>query len=324
MNINEFADNQINYAQHENKCENDEIQQELSNHDLQYLQKNAIILAPLTISCMASGINNNTKYILQSAVGGMLELPLHRFKNGEVVKVESLANNDFSIQGVVIKVTESQIIVLTKQEVTTGEIPERLKMFKMANSVSFKRMINAMNDLKRLSDDPSDLVKVLFNQMEPTFNNIEKIDFVDEMLNDSQKRAVKHCLQANDLALIHGPPGTGKTQTLIEIIKQFVNRGKKVLVCGPSNISVDNIVERLGHSKLEIVRLGHPARILDSVLLHSLEYRLQFSDGGQIVNDVRKDLNNNLQALGKCRRKGDRRVIYQELKNLRTEVTIGY
>jgi DNA polymerase alpha-associated DNA helicase A len=75
-------------------------------------------------------------------------------------------------------------------------------------------------------------------------------------LNPSQKEAVDFVLRANHLSLIHGPPGTGKTHVCVEIINQLVKRGEKVLVCGPSNISVDNLVERLGKCKLDIVRLG--------------------------------------------------------------------
>ena len=90
--------------------------------------------------------------------------------------------------------------------------------------------------------------------------------------------------------MIHGPPGTGKTYTLIELIRQLVHQNQRVLVCGPSNISVDNIVERLAPHKLPIVRLGHPARLLPSVLNHSLDVLTQTSDAASIVKDVRKEM----------------------------------
>ena len=68
--------------------------------------------------------------------------------------------------------------------------------------------------------------------------------------------------------MIHGPPGTGKTTTIVEFILQTVALQKsKVLACAPSNIAVDNIIERLHHMnpKLRIVRIGHPARLIESV-----------------------------------------------------------
>jgi ATP-dependent RNA/DNA helicase IGHMBP2 len=76
------------------------------------------------------------------------------------------------------------------------------------------------------------------------------------------------CLKAKDIGIIHGPPGTGKTTTIVEFIKQAVKiQGAKVLCCAPSNIAVDNILERLivRANIPKCVRIGHPARMLESV-----------------------------------------------------------
>lgn len=88
---------------------------------------------------------------------------------------------------------------------------------------------------------------------------------------------MKHCLSAVDIALIHGPPGTGKTTTVVEFIQQAVSKGAKVLACAPSNIAVDNLVERVvkGTGKVNAVRIGHPARLLPSVQNHCLDALLQ-------------------------------------------------
>ncbi|KAK0889599.1 hypothetical protein LTR02_015317, partial [Friedmanniomyces endolithicus] len=72
----------------------------------------------------------------------------------------------------------------------------------------------------------------------------------DPLLNSTQQAAIRFALASENVALIHGPPGTGKTHTLIELILQLLDRGERVLVCGPSNISVDNIVERLSHHRI--------------------------------------------------------------------------
>src|SRR5262249_55021726 len=70
---------------------------------------------------------------------------------------------------------------------------------------------------------------------------------------------------ADDVALVHGPPGTGKTTVLVEIVRQHVSRGERVLATAPSNIAVDNILEKLLGTGLRVVRLGHPARTLESL-----------------------------------------------------------
>lgn len=137
------------------------------------------------------------------------------------------------------------------------------------------------------------------------------ISFFDESLNPSQKTAVRFALEAVEVACIHGPPGTfrrhsasvsfinvqsgtGKTHTLIEIIRQLTSnspeqRPVRVLVCGASNLSVDNILERLlalpppekgKETPLKVTRIGHPARVMarEDVLDATLEVKAGRSD----------------------------------------------
>ena len=154
---------------------------------------------------------------------------------------------------------------------------------------------------------------------QPDLSGQEPIPFTDPTLNDSQKEAIRFALAANDVVLIHGPPGTGKTHTLIELILQLVRTGSRILVCGPSNVSVDNIVERLAPNKVPVVRIGHPARLLPSVLEHSLEVLTQTSDAGGIVKDVRKEIDQKVASIRKTRTGRERRAIYDDLKDLRKE-----
>lgn len=110
------------------------------------------------------------------------------------------------------------------------------------------RMISQMKflqgNLTRASTNslPLALINVLFGRQKPTFDeawsDLSKIKFLDPTLNPSQQEAVRFALAADQVALIHGPPGTGKTFTLVELIRQLVLQGKRILVCGPSNISV--------------------------------------------------------------------------------------
>lgn len=99
----------------------------------------------------------------------------------------------------------------------------------------------------------------------------------------------------------------------------MTKRGKKILVCGPSNISVDNIVERLAPHKVPIVRLGHPARLLPSVLNHSLDVLTRTSEAGVIVKDVRAEMDAKQASIKKTKSGKERREIYADLKDLRKE-----
>jgi DNA polymerase alpha-associated DNA helicase A len=99
----------------------------------------------------------------------------------------------------------------------------------------------------------------------------------------------------------------------------MIKKGLRLLVCGPSNISVDNIVERLSPHKIPIVRLGHPARLLPSVLNHSLDVLTQTSEAAAIVKDVRKEMDTKQASIRKTRNGRERKAIYADLKELRKE-----
>ena len=181
-----------------------------------------------------------------------------------------------------------------------------------------------MTRLQKMGEgEHSTLSRVLFGQTSPSpvspADMKKPIEWLDPSLNDSQKDAIRFALASRDIALIHGPPGTGKTHTLIELILQMVKQGLRLLVCGPSNISVDNIVERLASRRVPMVRLGHPARLLPGVLEHSLEVLTRTSDAAALVQDIRNELDAKQASIRKTRNGRERRAIYGEMKELRKE-----
>ncbi|MEY4580214.1 MAG: hypothetical protein RL701_4917, partial [Pseudomonadota bacterium] len=102
--------------------------------------------------------------------------------------------------------------------------------------------------------------------------------FCDAGLNESQQQAVSFALASPELALIHGPPGTGKTRTLVELIRQALRRSERVLVTAASHAAVDNLAERLIAAGVPVLRLGHPARVASAVLSSTLDARLDQSE----------------------------------------------
>ena len=126
-----------------------------------------------------------------------------------------------------------------------------------------------------------------------------------DALNAEQMSAVDLAERAQDVMLVHGPPGTGKTTVLVEVIRRSVARGEKVLASAPSNLAVDNLVERLVAAGVDAVRIGHPARVLPSVVEHTLDQRTKGHDQARIAADlVREALRLRADARKSKQRRG--------------------
>jgi len=138
--------------------------------------------------------------------------------------------------------------------------PVRIDLY--VNDVTFKRMEENLEFLRHTGGRKRYLRNIALDILPPKISKKKSFSLINKNLNFSQKEAVSYALGSEDLFLIHGPPGTGKTSTLIEIILQEVKRGNKVLATADSNTAVDNMLKRLSDYDLNLVRVGHPARIL--------------------------------------------------------------
>ena len=94
-------------------------------------------------------------------------------------------------------------------------------------------------------------------------------------LNASQQQAVNEVLRARDALVVHGPPGTGKTTTLVEAVCEVLRREPQVLVCAQSNTAVDWIAEQLADRGIQVLRIGNPVRVTDKMLSHTYERRFE-------------------------------------------------
>ena len=172
---------------------------------------------------------------------------------------------------------------------------KNLRIDLFVNDITFQRMLEALNKFKRLPRWKKD--KLLGNAP-PEFTKIDKIDFLNAGLNSSQQEAVLRSLAARDFFIIHGPPGTGKTITCIEVIAQLVNRGNRGLAAADSNVAVDNLVERLDSIGLKVVRIGHPARVIPSLRKRSLDYLVQEEPDYIRAQELRERANTLKERMG--------------------------
>jgi len=145
----------------------------------------------------------------------------------------------------------------------------------------------------------------------------DAINFFNPRLNRYQREAVVQALAAKEVALIHGPPGTGKTTVLVEIVRQVVKQGARALASAPSNIAVDNMLEKMLEAGLEAVRMGHPARILDSLRHATLSALVAEQPDQKYIEELdvqRAHLVRQLQ------RAHDRRMSWEERHGIQKEI----
>ena len=135
-------------------------------------------------------------------------------------------------------------------------------------------------------------------------------------LNQTQEDAVNKVLRAKDVAIVHGPPGTGKTTTLVEAIYETLRRENQVLVCAQSNMAVDWISEKLVDRGINVLRIGNPTRVNDKMLSFTYERRFESHPDYELLWAIRKAI----RDLRSHRKRGDEKF-HQKMERLKERAT---
>lgn len=152
------------------------------------------------------------------------------------------------------------------------------------------------------------------------------LKFQNQQLNESQQQAVTAITQNETITIVHGPPGTGKTTTLIEAIAQLIKAGEKVLVSAPSNTAVDNIARGLIRQGVKLLRVGNTSKVDETIFAHTPEGKLNNSKQQKEIKQLkiraeefRKMALKYKRSFGKAERE-QRQLLFREVKNIRTEI----
>ena len=188
---------------------------------------------------------------------------------GDMVLISAGYPLKSDLTGTVVEKGARFIKVAFEKSIPKWALKKKVRIDLYANDVTFRRM---EDNLLHLSTKGKNALEYTLKKRDPKENKKEKyIEFIDKSLNNSQKNAVKNAVNTENFFLIHGPFGTGKTRTLVELIQQEVRQNNKVLVTAESNSAVDNILDRLSQNKkLKITRLGHPQRVSKENIRYSL------------------------------------------------------
>lgn len=326
MSLEKFVNQHIQLLDKEREAEIEETRHVNETLPPKELQRRGVCLLKLHIRSRRTGFYGRTVVTFEPG-GALQELPAHNITPGDIVSLNASSahqGDEGFGSGIVTHAGKSAISVAfdDKEDLYDLQEEDLYKLTKLANDVTYKRLKNALNNLKKGDfGGSSRLVDVLFGETDLSSPyNLKDIHLVNSGLDESQEDAVRFALAQPEVAIVHGPPGTGKTTTVIEIIIQAIKQGNKILACAPSNIAVDNLVERLAQHKQKVVRLGHPARVLPHIQKYSLDAILSSSEETRLVEDVRKDLDKNLSAIRKTRDHGEKQKIREDVKYLRKEL----
>ena len=187
---------------------------------------------------------------------------------GDVVLVSTKNPLSSQLTGTVTEKGTKYLKVAFDSKIPRWALKNKVRLDLYVNDVTFRRM---EDNLKNLSVKGKNALEYHLNLKNPKKNADVYLEYIDDSLNESQKQAVKEALSTPDFFLIHGPFGTGKTRTLVELIFQEARQGRKILATAESNTAVDNAPNK----KLKITRLGHPQRVSKENISYTLAYKVE-------------------------------------------------
>lgn len=182
------------------------------------------------------------------------------------------------------------------------------------DETSYKTMFHALDEVINAKNNRlADLRDIFAGQVKPQKRTFTPMQF--PWLNKTQETAVNEVLWAKDVEVVHGPPGTGKTTTLVEAIYETLHRETQVLVCAQSNMAVDWISEKLVDHGVSVLRIGNPSRVNDKMLSFTYERKFESHPDYPELWSIRK----TIRQMKENRKRGDN--IHQKIARLRDRAT---
>lgn len=223
-----------------------------------------------------------------------LPLPWTRLGVGSPVIVSeetrTSSNEENGWRGIVSNIRRDAIQVAVNQFIETESDRPTFRLDRASDEIARFRQRQAMEAARGASGTRLEVLRdVLIGAVGAVFEKSEDIQVFNKNLNRSQIEAVQFALSAEDVAIIHGPPGTGKTTTLVELIRQITSKGQSVLAVASSNLAVDNLLERLITAGENAIRLGHPARVTPELREHTLDLLVENHPDIKIANKLTRD-----------------------------------
>ena len=235
--------------------------------------------------------------------------PVVFFTSGETIKYFNFTGNVSYVDGdrMVVSMPDNAPLVDLQ---STGNVGVQLSF----DETSYKMMFDALDRVIRSKGRLGYLRDLFYSQQKAETFTFAPMRF--PYLNATQEEAVNRVLRAKDVAIVHGPPGTGKTTTLVEAIYETLRREPQVLVCAQSNMAVDWISEKLVDRGVPVLRIGNPTRVNDKMLSFTYERRFESHPDYELLWAIRKAI----RDLRAHRKRGDEKY-HQKLERLKDRAT---
>lgn len=254
---------------------------------------------------------------------------LHQFRFGMSAALFSQFDpRQDRIEGVISYISGNRM----KLSLRTDELPDWTRRGKLGidavfDENSYQEMEQALKSAISIAEKKEEgrLVQILTGKNNPVFHDIPTVK--SNHLNDKQNEAVNKILSAQDLAIVHGPPGTGKTTTLVQAVKALIRQEKQqILVTAPSNAAVDLLTEKLAEAGLNVVRIGNPARVNEKQLLLTLDSRISSHSTAREIKRLKKQAAEYRDLAHKYKRsfgpaeREQRKALFTEARNISREI----
>ena len=235
--------------------------------------------------------------------------PVVFFTSGETIKYFNFTGNVSYVDGdrMVVSVPDNAPLVDLQ---SIGNVGVQLSF----DETSYKMMFDALDRVIRSKGRLGYLRDLFYSQQKAETFTFAAMRF--PYLNATQEEAVNRVLRAKDVAIVHGPPGTGKTTTLVEAIYETLRREPQVLVCAQSNMAVDWISEKLVDRGVPVLRIGNPTRVNDKMLSFTYERRFESHPDYELLWAIRKAI----RDLRAHRKRGDEKY-HQKMERLKDRAT---
>ena len=242
----------------------------------------------LSLTATETGLGGMTLLSLSRPEKGEDLAPFHSMGAGDNVLVGFPPGSEpATSEGTLYKVDEYRVTVALNGPAPTLWRGGTFQIDLLGSDATYQRMRKALVSVSEAKKNRTAVLREVFlGEAKAKKARERKVEFYDGSLNEFQRKAVAACLAAEDAAVVHGPPGTGKTTVLVELIRQAAARGERVLATAPSNIAVDNMLEKLAKTHLRVVRLGHPARTLESLRHNNLAALIEADPGYDEVREL--------------------------------------